>query len=95
MNHSTPSNPLQSPQAAELMKNPSALKQLLQSPEAKQLLSMLTAKHSDGLKGAAEQAKAGDTTALLSMVNDVMSQPEGAHLMAQLEAKLPGDNKKR
>lgn len=77
------------------MKNPGALKQLLQSPEAKQLLSMLSAKHSGGLKSAAEQAKSGDTTALLSMVNDVMKQPEGAQLMAQMEAKLPGKDKKR
>ena len=76
MNQSSTSNPLQSPEAAALLKNPSALKTLLGSPEAKQLLTMLNAQNNAGLKTAAQQAKAGDTTALMAMVNDVMNRPE-------------------
>ena len=83
MNQSSTSNPLQSPEAAALLKNPSALKTLLGSPEAKQL------------KTAAQQAKAGDTAALMAMVNDVMNRPEGAKLMAQIESKFPNQDKKR
>ena len=80
---------------AALLKNPSALKTLLGSPEAKQLLTLLNAQHNTGLKAAAQQAKAGDTAALMAMVNDVMNRPEGAQLMAQLQAKLPDQDKKR
>ena len=93
MNRSSTPNPLQSPEAAALLKNPSALKTLLGSPEAKQLLTLLNA-HT-GLKAAAQQAKAGDTAALMAMVNDVMNRPEGAKLMAQLQSKLPDQDKKR
>ena len=88
MNRSSTPNPLQSPEAAALLKNPSALKTLLGSPEAKQLLTLLNAQHNTGLKAAAQQAKAGDTAAL-------MNRPEGAKLMAQLQAKLPDQDKKR
>lgn len=95
MNQSSTSNPLQSPEAAALLKNPSALKTLLGSPEAKQLLTMLNAQNNAGLKTAAQQAKAGDTTALMAMVNDVMQRPEGAKLMAQIESKFPNQDKKR
>ena len=95
MNQSSTSNPLQSPEAAALLKNPSALKTLLGSPEAKQLLTLLNAQHNTGLKAAAQQAKAGDTAALMAMVNDVMNRPEGAKLMAQIESKFPGQDKKR
>ena len=35
------------------------------------------------------------TAALMAMVNDVMNRPEGAKLMAQLQAKLPDQDKKR
>ena len=95
MNRSSTPNPLQSPEAAALLKNPSALKTLLGSPEAKQLLTLLNAQHNTGLKAAAQQAKAGDTAALMAMVNDVMNRPEGAKLMAQLQSKLPDHDKKR
>ena len=89
MNRSSTPNPLQSPEAAALLKT------LLGSPEAKQLLTLLNAQHNTGLKAAAQQAKAGDTAALMAMVNDVMNRPEGAQLMAQLQAKLPDQDKKR
>lgn len=95
MSQTSPSNPLQSPEAAALLKNPSALKSLLGSPEAKQLLSLLNAQHNTGLKTAAEQAKSGDTAPLMAMVNEVMNRPEGAKLMTQLQSKFPDPNGKR
>lgn len=75
MNNSSRSNPLNSPDAAALLKDKSALKKLLASPEAKKLMSMLTAQDTGQLKSAAEQAKNGDTSALLSMVNGLMERP--------------------
>lgn len=95
MSQTAPSNPLQSPEAAALLKNPSALKHLLSSPEAKQLLSLLNAQQNTGLKTAAEQAKAGDTAPLMAMVYDVMNRPEGAKLMAQIQSKFPDSGAKR
>lgn len=59
MNNSSRSNPLNSPDAAALLKDKSALKKLLASPEAKKLMSMLTAQDTGQLKSAAEQAKNG------------------------------------
>lgn len=82
------SNPLQSLEAAALLKKPGALKELLQSPEAKKLLTMLNASHNDRLQSAAKQAKSGDTAALMSMVNEVLQQPEGAALMEEIESKF-------
>ena len=81
MNNSSRSNPLNSPDAAALLKDKSALKKLL---------SMLTAQDTGQLKSAAEQAKNGDTSALLSMVNGLMERPGGAQLMQQIEQKFPG-----
>lgn len=95
MNRSSTSNPLQSPEAAALLKNPSALKSLLGSPEAKQLLTMLNAQNNAGLKSAAQQAKSGDTTALMAMVNEVMNRPEGAKLLTQIQSKFPDQDKNR
>ena len=84
MNRSSTPNPLQSPEAAALLKNPSALKTLLGSPEAKQLLTLLNAQHNTGLKAAAQQAKAGDTAALMAMVNGLMNTPEGGELVERI-----------
>ena len=75
------------PDAAALLKDKSALKKLLASPEAKKLMSMLTAQDTGQLKSAAEQAKNGDTSALLS---GLMERPGGAQLMQQIEQKFPG-----
>ncbi len=73
MNNSSCSNPLNSPDAAALLKDKSALK-AAGLPEAKKLMSMLTAQDTGQLKSAAEQAKNGDTSALLSMVNGLMER---------------------
>lgn len=90
MNNSSHSNPLTAPDAAALLQDKGTLKKLLGSPEAKQLLTMLASREGPNLKSAAEQAKNGDTTALLSMVNGIMERPDGAKLMQQIQAKFPG-----
>ena len=90
MNNSSRSNPLNSPEAAALLKDKGALKKLLSSPEAKKLMSMLNTQDSGQLKSAAEQAKNGDTAALMSMVNGIMKRPDGAKLVEQIEQKFPG-----
>lgn len=76
---------LQSPEAAELMKDTAKLKALLQSPETRRLMELLTAKNGDGLRRAAEQAKRGDTTALSGMMNQLTQSDEGARLVNQLQ----------
>ncbi len=90
MNNSSRSNPLNSRDAEALLKDKSALKNLLGSPEAKQLISMLATQGTGKLKSAAEQAKSGDPAALVSMVNGIMEQPGGAKLIQQIEQKFPG-----
>ena len=90
MNNSSHSNPLNSPEAAALLKDKGALKKLLSSPEAKKLMSMLSSQDTSQLKSAAEQAKNGDTATLMSMVNGIMDRPGGAQLMRKFEQKFPG-----
>lgn len=90
MNNSSHSNPLNSLDAAALLQNKGALKKLLASPEARKLMSMLSTQEGSQLKSAAEQAKNGDATALMSMVNGLMERPDGAQLVQQIEQKFPG-----
>lgn len=90
MNQSSRSNPLNSPDAAALLKDKGTLKKLLASSEARQLISMLAGQDGAKLKAAAEQAKNGDTAALTSMVNGIRERPEGAKLMQQIEQQLSG-----
>ena len=78
------SNPLNTPEAAALLKDKGALKQILSSPEAKKLLGMLSTKDTGQLKRAAEQAKQGDTSALQSVAQGILDRPEGAALLRQL-----------
>lgn len=77
MNNSSHSNPLNSPEAAALLKDKGALKKLLLSPEAKKHLSMLSSQDTSQLKSAAEQAKNGDTATLMSMVTALWTAPAG------------------
>lgn len=75
MNNSSRSNPLNSPDAAALLKDKSALKSCWPPPRPKSSCPWLTAQDTGQLKSAAEQAKNGDTSALLSMVNGLMERP--------------------
>lgn len=79
-------NPFDSPEAAGLLKDPNALKALLQSSEAQKLLAML--QQQGDIASAASQAKAGNTSPLFAMLGKLQSSPEGTQALKDLEGKL-------
>lgn len=79
-------NPFDLPEAAGLMKDPNALKALLQSAEAQKLIAMLS--RQGDIASAAQQAKAGNTGQLFSMLGQLQSNPEGARALNDLKGKL-------
>lgn len=80
------SSPLNSPEASALLRNPTALKQLLQSPETRRLIALL--QKQGNLQSAAQQAKKGDARALQAMLSELQSSPEGGDALAQMAQKL-------
>lgn len=80
------SDPMESPDAAALLKNPAALKGLLQSPETLRLMALL--QRQGNLQSAAQKAKAGDTQELQAMLSRLQSSPEGGDALAKMEEKL-------
>ena len=81
-------SPLELPQAQALLKDPTALRALLRSPQAKALLELM-AKQGD-VNDAARRAKNGDTQALQAMLRQVGSSRQGARVLDDLRQKLPG-----
>lgn len=69
---------LHTPEAQALLKDPARLKALLQSPETRKLMSLLSSQNGDSLKQAAGQAKQGDLSGISSMVQKLMKTSEGA-----------------
>ena len=89
-NQSDQSNDLlNSPQAANLLKNKDAIRQIAQSADTQKLLQMLNEQNGGGLKAAAEQAGKGDPKALMAMVSGLMKSKEGAELVARLNKTMP------
>ncbi len=80
---------LNSPQAARLLKNKQALMDLSNSPEARKLMLMLTQKENGGLQNAAQSAMNGDVTALVKLMEQIMSCPEGAKVMEGITRNIP------
>lgn len=79
-------SPLEGQDAAALLKNPAALKSLLQSPETLRLMELL--QRQGNLQSAAQKAKAGDTQDLQAMLSKLQSSPEGGAALSQIEEKL-------
>lgn len=79
-------SPLEGQEAAALLKDPAALKALLQSPETQRLMSLL--RQQGDLQAAAQKAKSGDTRALQTMLSGLQNSPEGGKALAQMEEKL-------
>ncbi len=73
-------------QAAEWAKDP-RLEQLKDAPETQRLFQLL-GKSTGDLEQAAQQAARGDTGALMGAIGQLMRDPEGQKLMAQLRQKL-------
>lgn len=81
-------NPLDSPEAAALLKDPKKLKALLGAPETKAFLSLLQGKNGAELKAAAQKAKGGDAAALSQMLREFSQGGEGAEALRRLQSKL-------
>ncbi len=78
----------QNPEAAALLQNQAALKALLQSPDAKRLMELLTQQNGQQLKQAAAKAGTGDTASLSAMLNNLSQSQEGRQLMDRLQKQL-------
>ena len=59
-----------------------AVQQLLQSNETRRMMEMLGNRES--VKGAAKAAAAGNPAQLMSMMRQLMNDPEGAKLVEQI-----------
>lgn len=69
----------------DLVKNREALNKLAQSQDAQRLMELLG--KSGGVQDAAKSAAAGDPSALMNMMNQLMSTGEGARLVERLSQK--------
>lgn len=74
---------------AALEHNRALLEQVIHSPDAQRLMELLNRNAGGRLKTAAASAALGDTKDLLSMVRQVMADPEGAKLVERLNQTAP------
>lgn len=81
-------NILNSPQAAELLKNRRATEELLRSGEARQLLEQLNRDSGAALEKAARSAMQGDASQLMGLVEGLMKDPENARLAERLNNRF-------
>lgn len=74
----------------EAMKNKGAVQQLLQSEDTKRMMALLEQQGS--VQTAAKSAAAGDTSQIMSMMQQLMSTSEGAQLVERItqQAKKSG-----
>lgn len=83
-----PSNsPLDQPLAQSVLRDPTAIRALLQSPQARQLIAML--RRQGDLNQAARQAKNGDTASLQAMLDQVGQSREGSQILSDLKKQIP------
>lgn len=68
-----------------LGKNAKSFQELAKSGEVQQLMSLL--QKNGGVTEAAKSASKGDSAALLGMVQNLMSTPEGADLIENIQKK--------
>ena len=68
---------------AEMMKNREAITRLAQSSDAQKLRDLLQ-RQSGGVQQAAQAAAAGDTSQLMSIMDQLMHSKEGAELMDRI-----------
>lgn len=80
---------LNSPQAADLLKNKQAVESILHSEEAKRLMELLNQNSGGGLEQAARSAMSGDPSRLMGLVENLMRDPQSAGLVENLNKKVP------
>ena len=79
---------LNSPKTADLLKNRQAMESLLNSNEARKLMELLNQNSGGGLKDAAQSAMKGNTSQLMGLVQNLMSDPQSAKLVDELNKKV-------
>ena len=81
---------MKSPQAAQLLKNRTAVENLAKAPETQHLMNLLNQIAGGGLKSAAEAAMKGDTSQLMGLMDRLMKDPNGAKVVEQLNKTIQG-----
>lgn len=87
-NHPNLNEVLKSPQASNLLKNKQAIESLMKSAEAQKLMELLNRNSGESLKNAAQSAMSGDSKQLMSMVQNLMSDPNNVKLIEDLNKKI-------
>lgn len=85
-----PGNIMNSPQAAKLLKDQSAVESIVKSPDAQALVNMLNQSSGGGLKAAAEAAMKGDATQLQGLLDRLMKDPSGAKVVERINQNFKG-----
>ena len=80
---------LNSPQAAEILKDKRMLSDLINSPDTKKLMELLKQTGGAQLQSAAKSAMGGDTSALVELMGRVMQRPEGAKAVEGISKNIP------
>ncbi len=80
-------DPLKTPQAEALLRDPAALRQLIASPEGRRLAELMS--RQGDLPRAAQQARQGDPSQLTRQLAAILRTPEGAKLAEALQRSLP------
>lgn len=75
------------PQAAKLLGDAGALKDLLSAPETQTLMGLLNKSAGGSLQSAAQAAAAGRPDALMGLLDQVMKSQEGAQAVEGLQKK--------
>ncbi len=87
-NHPNLNEVLKSPQASNLLKNKQAIESLMKSAEAQKLMELLNRNSGESLKNAAQSAMSGDSKQLMSMVQNLMSDPNNVKLIEDQNKKI-------
>lgn len=80
---------LNSPEAANLLKNKEAILALSNSPDAQKLIQLLKQTSGETLQAAADAAMQGDPSKLSKLVNEVTKNPEGSKALSNLSQNIP------
>lgn len=89
MSNQRPTDMFKSPQAEKLLKNKSAMEDLVKSPDTKRLMDLLNKNSGGSLKAAAEAAMKGDTTQIMGLMDRIMKDPEGAKVVDRINQSIP------
>jgi len=84
-----PEDILHSEQAEHLLKNKEKLLNMMHSPDAVRLMELLQKNGGTQLQSAADSAMKGKPAQLMNLVQQVMSTPDGARTVQNIQKNLP------